>query len=353
MKETVTTLAIEIGMKLIPIVTSVIDWFTKHKQIVTDLGVVILAVVGFLALYGAATFAVETYTKAVTVATKLWAATQWLLNAALDANPIGAVILVVAGLVGSVVYAYEHFKTFRDIVNTVWTDLEKTTGTAVSLMIGFFKGWLDAWMTVVGGILDGAAKAFGWVPGVGGKLKAAAKAFDGMRSDINTTLSGLASDAAGWGQSTGDALAAGVRNSILANISSVNQAAQALGFAAASQVHKGAGAASPSKLTYYTGQMIAAGLKLGIAHGQGGAAAAGQALGAAAAGAVSGDATIQASISGGSAIGAASAASSGGSGGGGTTINIYAAVMTIDQAAEQIRQALLRKTRRVGALGLA
>jgi hypothetical protein len=50
----------------------------------------------------------------------------------------------------------------------------------------------------------------------------------------------------------------------LANISSVNQAAQALGFAAASQVHKGAGAASPSKLTYYTGQMIGAGLINGM-----------------------------------------------------------------------------------------
>lgn len=60
-------------------------------------------------------------TYAQSAASGIATAAQWLWNAAMDANPIGVVILALAALVVGVVYCYTHFQTFRDIVNNVWT----------------------------------------------------------------------------------------------------------------------------------------------------------------------------------------------------------------------------------------
>lgn len=45
-----------------------------------------------------------------------WAAVQWVLNAALTANPIGIVIVVLAALVAAFIYAWTHSEKFREIV---------------------------------------------------------------------------------------------------------------------------------------------------------------------------------------------------------------------------------------------
>lgn len=44
-------------------------------------------------------------------------AAQWLLNAAMDANPIGIAVLALAGLTAGLVLAYKHIKPFREWVN--------------------------------------------------------------------------------------------------------------------------------------------------------------------------------------------------------------------------------------------
>jgi tape measure domain-containing protein len=60
----------------------------------------------------------------VTGVTKAWTWAQWLLNFAMDANPIGAVVLAVAGLVAAFVFAYKKVKWFRDLVDGLWDDLK-------------------------------------------------------------------------------------------------------------------------------------------------------------------------------------------------------------------------------------
>jgi len=57
---------------------------------------------------------------AIRIATAVWAGVQWLLNAALTANPIGLVIVAVAALVAGVIWAYQNFGWFRDIVDAAW-----------------------------------------------------------------------------------------------------------------------------------------------------------------------------------------------------------------------------------------
>jgi hypothetical protein len=65
---------------------------------------------------------------ATSAATKTMAAAQWLLNAALSANPIGLVVIAIAALVAGLIYAYQHSATFRAIVQGAM----KAVGAAIS-----------------------------------------------------------------------------------------------------------------------------------------------------------------------------------------------------------------------------
>ena len=62
---------------------------------------------------------------AVNAATQAWTAIQWLLNAALTANPIGLVIAAVAALVAGIVIAYNHSETFRNAVDALFAKLKE------------------------------------------------------------------------------------------------------------------------------------------------------------------------------------------------------------------------------------
>ncbi|GMA59736.1 hypothetical protein GCM10025859_01760 [Alicyclobacillus fastidiosus] len=68
----------------------------------------------------AKTIAVKTAQLAVAAASKTWAAMQWLVNAAMDANPIGIVILAIAALVAAVVLVVTHWKTCVQWLQNAW-----------------------------------------------------------------------------------------------------------------------------------------------------------------------------------------------------------------------------------------
>lgn len=57
---------------------------------------------------------------ATRVATLAYAAAQWVLNAAMAANPIGLIIIAVIALVAGIVLLWRNSETFRKIVTAVW-----------------------------------------------------------------------------------------------------------------------------------------------------------------------------------------------------------------------------------------
>lgn len=109
----------------------------------------------------------------VTLATQAWTAAQWLLNAAMAANPIGIVITVIAALVAAVVYCWNKFAGFRAFILTMWNTMKgfgniikeyvidrlKTLLSGIGkigeafakLFNGDFKG---AWSSAVDGVKD-------------------------------------------------------------------------------------------------------------------------------------------------------------------------------------------------------
>lgn len=69
-----------------------------------------------------------------------WAAAQWLLNVAMEANPIGLVVLAIAALVAAFIFAWKNSETFREIV------------TAVLQAVGDFFVWV--WDKLIKPIFD-------------------------------------------------------------------------------------------------------------------------------------------------------------------------------------------------------
>ncbi len=67
---------------------------------------------------------------AASTAAKIWVPIQTALNVVLSANPIGIVVLALAGLVAGLIFAYKKSETFRNIVNGVWGAVKKTVSTA-------------------------------------------------------------------------------------------------------------------------------------------------------------------------------------------------------------------------------
>lgn len=69
--------------------------------------------------------------KAQAAASKATAAAQWLLNAAMSANPIGLAIAAAAALIGLFVVLYKRSETFREAVQKVGAVGEKALGWIV------------------------------------------------------------------------------------------------------------------------------------------------------------------------------------------------------------------------------
>lgn len=136
--------------------------------------------------------------KSIKLATRAWAAAQGILNAVMTANPIGLVVVAIAGLVAGFVLAYKNSETFRKIVDKAWLSIKTGAKFSWEAVLKFrdiarqaFAKVVDVFLIVVGTILRGAAEAFGWVPGIGPKLRKASGEFSKFRKDVNRELAGI------------------------------------------------------------------------------------------------------------------------------------------------------------------
>ncbi|MEZ0089923.1 phage tail tape measure protein [Streptacidiphilus sp. EB129] len=84
---------------------------------------------------------------ATAVAEGLASAAEWVLNVAMDANPIMLVVIALAAIVGALIYAYNHFTWFRDIVNACF----KAVGDAVSWIVDFVKAHWPLLLAIITG----------------------------------------------------------------------------------------------------------------------------------------------------------------------------------------------------------
>lgn len=85
-----------------------------------------------------------------TLATKLAAGAQRVLNLVMRANPIGLIITAITLLVGGLVLAYQKSETFRNIVNGIGTAIMSVVRPAIDWFTGTALPALGAFTTWVG-----------------------------------------------------------------------------------------------------------------------------------------------------------------------------------------------------------
>ncbi|MHA4848764.1 phage tail tape measure protein [Rhodococcus sp. MSC1_016] len=79
---------------------------------------------------------------ATTVATGAMTAAQWLLNAALSANPIGVIIVAVAALAAGLIYFFTQTELGRQIISAAWSGIQAAISFAWESVI---KPIFDLW----------------------------------------------------------------------------------------------------------------------------------------------------------------------------------------------------------------
>jgi hypothetical protein len=152
---------IQLGRNLFPILTKGAQTLAQVAAFVERNGTVMKPLIATVAGLAAVFWGVTVAQKAWGAATALWtgiqkaaAAAQWLFNAALDANPIGIVIVAIAALTAGLIYAYKHSATFRAIVQGAFQGVKIAFEIMwVALKAGF--NWVkDHWKLILG-ILTG------------------------------------------------------------------------------------------------------------------------------------------------------------------------------------------------------
>lgn len=88
---------------------------------------------------------------ATSVATKAAAAGQWLLNAAMTANPIGIVVVAIAALVAGIIWAWNNVEWFRNGITAAWEWI-KTTSVTVWTAVSTFI--VDVWNNIVTWVME-------------------------------------------------------------------------------------------------------------------------------------------------------------------------------------------------------
>lgn len=171
---------------LVPMLKRVADFVAENTTAARALMVVVLAISGAILAANAALKLYAAGQLVVEAATKTWTAVQWLLNAALDANPIALVVIAVAALTAGIILAYQKSDTFRAAVDKLFDLLKDGVRlyftpltTAIDLAR---KAWNLAQTAFESGIGHGAIDA----------LKSAVGFLEGAFNDAKGALVGLA-----------------------------------------------------------------------------------------------------------------------------------------------------------------
>jgi hypothetical protein len=179
-QDSVGELGETIGSVFLPVLDSLTGALTGVAAILRDNEGVVKAVALVVGIFAgailAANVALAAYRAVMTivqVAQGAMTAAQWLLNAALSANPIGLVVLAIIALVAILAIAWAKSETFRNIVTGVFKTVQSVVETVIGVIGTLFGGLLailrapiDAFAPVADAVFKGLQKIVETVIGV-------------------------------------------------------------------------------------------------------------------------------------------------------------------------------------------
>lgn len=149
----------EIAAGALPVLQPILDQLTQFTPVIGPAVVVLGILAGIVWAVNAAMVAWNAALAIGRGAVLIATGAQWAWNAAIAANPLGVIILLIAGLVAGLIWAYQNVGWFRDAIDVM--------GAAAAQvwqgLIGWIEdviGWLDQTLAPVGGI-EGALAVMG------------------------------------------------------------------------------------------------------------------------------------------------------------------------------------------------
>lgn len=143
----------------------------------SNLGKVLGYVLGLFVAWKAALLAVRGVMVAVSAATKAWAAVQWVLNAAMSANPIGLVVIAIAGLIAAGAWLVQNWDEIAAWWHDLWGGIAAWAGEKWDAITGTITG---AWDSIISGITGFGASILSGLQG----------AWDAVRNGISAAWKG-------------------------------------------------------------------------------------------------------------------------------------------------------------------
>ncbi len=120
-------------------VKGVVDFVVKNADvIIAAIGGITTALTILFFMSGGFTI-IKNSLLAWAAASKVVTAAQWLLNAAMNANPIGLIIAAIAGLIAAFVLLWKNSEGFRNFWIGLWDKIKN----AVSVAAEKIKGWIE------------------------------------------------------------------------------------------------------------------------------------------------------------------------------------------------------------------
>lgn len=140
---------VDIAMQLLPKIAEGFSWILENGDTIAAVIVAISTAMATLKVVNYITGIVNAF-KAWKIANEGVTAAQWLLNAAMNANPIGIVIAAVTGLIAGLVVLWNTNEGFRNAVIKAWNAIKETAVNVWGSICTFFTVTIpNAWNSLV------------------------------------------------------------------------------------------------------------------------------------------------------------------------------------------------------------
>lgn len=165
----------------------------------SNLGKVLGYVLGLFVAWKAALLAARGVMVAVSAATKAWAAVQWVLNAAMSANPIGLVVIAIAGLIAAGAWLVQNWDEIAAWWNDLWGGIAAWAVEKWDAITGTITG---AWDSIISGITGFGVSILSGLQGAWDTASGAASAaWEGIKGIVSGAWDAIVGGIAGFGAS--------------------------------------------------------------------------------------------------------------------------------------------------------
>ena len=131
------------GVEALSKLLDVFQWLIDHGDGIAATITGIATAVGTYVAYTTALKLMQLGWTGITAALKASAAAQWLMNAAMAANPIGIIIAAVVALIAVFVYLWKHSEKFRNFWLKLWEGIKIAVKQAVESITKLWSGFKE------------------------------------------------------------------------------------------------------------------------------------------------------------------------------------------------------------------